>query len=169
MPIPKMKAPVRKTAKDRAYQQIREWIIGGTLIPGEKLAEEALATAIGVSRTPLREALVKLSEDGFVATAIGRVSRVAPITADAAATLYEPIAGVEGIAAKLAATKATPADLKQLTQLETQYQATLNAQDVQAMRAADRQVHVQILKIADNDYLQRFSNLLYGHIRRYET
>lgn len=169
MPIPKTKAPARETAKDRAYTQIREWIISGTLIPGEKLAEEALADAINVSRTPIREALVKLSEDGFVTTATGRVSRVAPITADAAATLYEPIAGVEGVAAKLAATKATTADLAALTALEQDYQRAIAGKDVQAMLHADRQIHLQILTIADNPYLQRFSDLLYGHIQRYET
>ena len=68
MPIPQnYSAPVKLSAKDRAYNQIQEWIVDGTLVPNEKINDAQLANALGISRTPVREALQLLALQGLVA------------------------------------------------------------------------------------------------------
>ena len=67
MPIPTDHAkPIRITAKENAFNQLQQWIIDGTLHPGEKLNDTELAEALGVSRTPIRESLQLLEVQGFV-------------------------------------------------------------------------------------------------------
>lgn len=168
MPIPVSKPFEKQTAKDRAYHQIKEWIIDGTLTPNEKLAEVDLASAISVSRTPIREALLKLNEDGFVIMAAGKISKVAPLESEDISRLYEPMAVIEGLAANQAASRVTEDDFKKLATLEKKYRVALNSQKQTAALKADRNFHEKILEIADNSYEKQFSELLYGHIIRYE-
>ena len=67
MPIPTNHSkPIRTTAKENAFNQLQQWIIDGTLHPGEKLNDTELAQALGVSRTPIRESLQLLEVQGFV-------------------------------------------------------------------------------------------------------
>lgn len=169
MPIPAPQPFQKVTAKDRAYHQIRDWIIDGTLMPDEKLAETSLATAVSVSRTPIREALLKLKEDGFVTMAPGKVTRVSSLNAEDAATLYEPMAAIEGLAAGQAAQRITPDQLAALRPVNATYQTILQSQSLPEILPADRAVHQAILTIADNPYEQQFSDILYGHLVRYET
>ncbi|HAT53719.1 MAG TPA: GntR family transcriptional regulator [Lactobacillus sp.] len=169
MPIPKSQPVKRDTATDRAYQQIRSWLIDGTLEPGEKLAETALADAISISRTPVREALQRLANDGFVVMNTGQVTRVAPLYQDDVATLYEPMAAIEGLAAQLMVGKITTAQRDQLQKLDSRLTTALHKQNVDAELKVDRAFHDQVLAVADNPYLTQFSNFLYSHILRFET
>lgn len=169
MPLPKPEPFNKVTAKDLAYQKIRAWIIDGTLMPNEKLAESSLATAISVSRTPIREALLKLKDDGFVIMESGYTTRVAPLLATDAAKLYEPMAAIEGLAAQQAAKIISKQQMKELEKLNEAYQNALQAKDFTEVLLADRDVHEMILNIANNEYETQFSNILYGHLVRYET
>ena len=77
MPIPtNFAVPGRISAKDRSFSQIQRWIIDGTLQPGEKLNDADLAGALGVSRTPIREALQLLEGQGLVEMHPGKDTRV---------------------------------------------------------------------------------------------
>ncbi|WP_048702515.1 GntR family transcriptional regulator [Companilactobacillus ginsenosidimutans] len=169
MPIPTSKPFEKQTAKDRAYNQIKEWIIQGELNPGEKLAEVELAAAISVSRAPIREALLKLNQDGFVIMASGKVTRVSPINNEDISTLFEPMAVIEGLAANQAASKIDEDGLRKIATLEKKYRAAINDSKIQTILKADRAFHQEILKIADNEYETQFSEMLYAHINRYEV
>ncbi|MDN4614028.1 GntR family transcriptional regulator [Leifsonia sp. F6_8S_P_1B] len=81
MPLPvKDSAPVeRQLLRDVVYNRLYEGILDGTLEPGETLLDEKLTTWLGVSRTPIREALMKLADIGLVEMAPNRYTRVAPI------------------------------------------------------------------------------------------
>ncbi|AGW40472.1 GntR family transcriptional regulator [Leifsonia xyli subsp. cynodontis DSM 46306] len=81
MPLPvKDTAPVeRQLLRDVVYNRLYEGILDGTLEPGETLLDEKLTTWLGVSRTPIREALMKLADIGLVEMAPNRYTRVAPI------------------------------------------------------------------------------------------
>lgn len=168
MPIPKPQPFEKITAKERAYQQVKQWIIDGTLQPTEKLAETDLANAISVSRTPIREALLKLNEDGFVIMAPGKVTRVADLDLDAAEQLYEPMAAIEGLAARQTAQKVTNDQLSELQELEQAYLQATSLNNIEQILLADRNFHQAILDIANNSYEKQFSELLYGHIKRFE-
>lgn len=77
MPVPhNFSSPVRMSAKERALSQIQRWIIEGTLEPGEKLIDAELAESLGVSRTPIREALQLLEVQGLVSMHPGKETRV---------------------------------------------------------------------------------------------
>jgi DNA-binding GntR family transcriptional regulator len=168
MPIPTSKPFEKQTAKDRAYQQIKDWIIDGTLTPGEKLAEVDLANSISVSRTPIREALLKLDQDGFVIMAAGRITKVSPLEDEDIDSLFEPMAVIEGLAANQAAANMTEDGLRTLAKLEKKYRVSLSSGNIKTVLKADRAFHEAILEIADNAYEKNFSELLYGHIIRYE-
>src|SRR5579883_1174300 len=72
MPVPETIAVSRVCLRDEAYDRLRDWILDGTLAPGEPLRDEALAEALGMSRTPVREALQRLEDDGLAVTTANR-------------------------------------------------------------------------------------------------
>lgn len=92
-----------------AYGRLRELIVRGRLAPGTRLVEAELAQRLGVSRTPIRSALVKLRQEGYVTAATdGQRTRlsVAPLTAEDAKELWAVVAAVEGLAARKVAAAA---------------------------------------------------------------
>ena len=96
-------------ASDRAYSVLREQIIDGELAPGTLLAEVEQSTRLGVSRTPLREALSRLAADGLVATHSGRGVVVTDVPLARIAELFEVRSALEEQAARLAARRRDPA------------------------------------------------------------
>lgn len=107
----------------RAYEQLRELIVWGRLAPGSRIIESDIAERLGVSRTPVRSALHRLQQEGYIA-GIGRQKEqrlvIAPLTQDDARELFEIVGALEGLAARGAAElgdapRATlVADLRQL-------------------------------------------------------
>ncbi|WP_394255868.1 GntR family transcriptional regulator [Pseudoclavibacter helvolus] len=80
MPVPHARAVVTRTLlRDRAYEVLRDAIVDGTLAPGEQLREHELQEWIGVSRTPVREALMRLERAGLVSTRPGHSTSVVPL------------------------------------------------------------------------------------------
>lgn len=90
----------------RVYEQLRELIVRGRIAPGTRIIEAEVAVRLGVSRTPVRAALQRLQQEGYVVAAgksqQSRLS-VAPLTLDDARELFEIVAEVEGLAARRAA------------------------------------------------------------------
>ena len=95
-------------ASDRAYRALREEIVDGTLLPGTVLAEVEQSQRLGISRTPLREALSRLTADGLAAPHSGRGVVVTSISPDTVADLFELRQALECKAAALAATRGEP-------------------------------------------------------------
>ena len=96
-------------ASDRAYDAIREEILDGELRPGTVLAEVEQSNRLGVSRTPLREALSRLSADGLVSTHSGRGVVVTEVSLERITELFEVRQALEEQAARLAARRRDPA------------------------------------------------------------
>jgi len=96
-------------ASDRAYSVLREQIIDGDLAPGTLLAEVEQSSRLGVSRTPLREALSRLAADGLVAAHSGRGLVVTDVPLTRIAELFEVRSALEEQAARLAARRRDPA------------------------------------------------------------
>ncbi|WP_241990757.1 GntR family transcriptional regulator [Cryobacterium gelidum] len=99
-------APLR--ASERAYRQLREEILNGLLAPGAGLLEVEQADRIGVSRTPLREAVARLIADGLVVGRRGRGFEVTDISVDSISELYELRQALEVQASRLAALRRDP-------------------------------------------------------------
>jgi len=96
-------------ASDRAYETLREQILDGRLAPGAVLAEVEQSTRLGVSRTPLREALARLTADGLVSTHSGRGVVVTDVDLGRIGELFEVRSALEEQAARLAARRRDPA------------------------------------------------------------
>ena len=96
-------------ASDRAYSALREQILDGELAPGTLLAEVEQSTRLGVSRTPLREALSRLAADGLVASHSGRGVVVTDVPLTRISELFEVRSALEEQAARLAARRRDPA------------------------------------------------------------
>lgn len=101
-------------ASERAYRALREEILDGVLAPGTALAEVEQANRLGVSRTPVREALARLEADGLATAASPRVLQVSALDAASIVSLYEVREALEGQAARLAAARRDPARFEEL-------------------------------------------------------
>jgi len=103
MPIPERAPSFEKSRiSDQVYRKVRGWIVDGVLLPGESLKDHELATRLGVSRTPVREALCRLRDDGFVQVSAGRWTRVADIQPADIDQLFPIISCLETLALTLA-------------------------------------------------------------------
>ncbi|QAY63289.1 GntR family transcriptional regulator [Xylanimonas allomyrinae] len=101
-------------ASERAYRALRDAIVGWELRPGDSLGEIELAERLGVSRTPVREALARLTADGLAVAVGGRGLAVAPMDLGRVHALYEVRQALETQAARLAARRGDPAVFQQL-------------------------------------------------------
>ncbi|WP_255780380.1 GntR family transcriptional regulator [Dactylosporangium sp. AC04546] len=107
-------------ASERAVEQLRERILGGEYAPGERLGEVDLAEKLGVSRTPVREALRRLSAEGLVELTTNKGARVVEYPREDLDHIFEIRARLEGLAARAAATTASAADLDRLDAIATE-------------------------------------------------
>lgn len=105
------------SAAERAYEEIRRSIASGAYEAGDRLREEELSTALGVSRTPIREALRRLSAEGFVTFSSNKGAQVAAWTDTELEEIFELRALLESYAAKRAATRVDTATVRRLESL----------------------------------------------------
>jgi DNA-binding GntR family transcriptional regulator len=103
-------------ASQRAYNHIRDQIFAGTLRPGERVTEEKTAQELGMSRTPVREAIRLLQSEGFLVGAAHRGAAVPEFTPDDVRDTYALRAILEGHVAGLAAERATPGEIAEMRQ-----------------------------------------------------
>ncbi|MEM1163130.1 MAG: GntR family transcriptional regulator, partial [Pseudomonadota bacterium] len=133
-----------------AYALILQSIDKGDVAPGERLVETDLANTLGVSRTPIREALQRLEAHG-IATRDGRSLRVAQLDHDQLGELYEVRATTEGLAAKLAARHAAPEEIDVLAEMAAADRALVG--DSTALGLANRRFHAALHRASHNRYL----------------
>jgi DNA-binding GntR family transcriptional regulator len=133
-----------------AYEQIRTLILDGEMAPGARLGQVELAERLGISRTPVREALLRLTGEGLVSTISNRGFRVADLGLDAVMRRLEIRLLLEPGIARLAAARATPEDLAEL-RLAIRMEA--EATEPQAAHDASRLFHVSLARATRNDDL----------------
>ncbi|MBO1080152.1 GntR family transcriptional regulator [Roseomonas haemaphysalidis] len=143
-------------AAERAYQTIRARIMDGSVPPGAALREEALAAEIGVSRTPVRDALRRLLADGLVESERNRGTFVAEITTDDLLEVYQLRAALEGFAARRAATRITQGELDALRGLADRMEAIQGTpeQVVARFHALNAEFHVTMVRAARSRRLE---------------
>ncbi|MGM8216122.1 GntR family transcriptional regulator [Bacillaceae bacterium W0354] len=167
MPIPtNQPKPIRKTAKETAYNQLQEWIIDGTLLPGEKLIDSELAETLGVSRTPIREALQLLESQGFVKMFPGKATQVTEVDKESINDLLPPLAVLQALAAELAIPKLGEDDLILLEQTNKRFENAVDKKIYFSALKIDEQFHQIIVDIADNPYINKVLASLQSHVRR---
>jgi DNA-binding GntR family transcriptional regulator len=142
MPLPELTAKLARTlAREEVYDKLQGWVIDGTLAPGEILHDARIAQLLGVSRTPVREALRRLEDEGLVETALNRWTRVAPINLGASIEVYSIVEALEVFALQQVFTKLPPQDLQQLRAANKAMQRAVQNGDPAAAIAADEAFH----------------------------
>lgn len=169
MPVPERQAALdRDLLRDRAYATIRDAIVDGTLAPGERLRDQELCTWLGLSRTPVREALNRLEQDGLVETAPQRFTRVTPLDRRAARDAFPVVAALHALATELAVPKLTEADRGALRDANNRFSEALRDGDVDAALEADDAFHGVFVTAAANAEIPRALERLMPRIRRLE-
>lgn len=167
MPIPaNYKAKKQLSAKERAFQQIQEWIIDGTLKPGEKINDVELASAINISRTPVREALQMLNQQGFISMKPGVATYVNESNPDELSKLLPPLAVLQSLAAEIAATNSDENMIVELNQLNIEFEEALQNKDYYTALKRDESFHKIIVDKCDNPYLTNMTEMLQAHVRK---
>lgn len=168
MPIPANHSkPVRQSAKENALNQIQQWIINGTLLPGEKLNDSELADALGISRTPIRESLQLLEVQGFVKMYPGKATQVTEIEREAIKDLLPPLAVLQSLSAELAIDHLTADQLKQLENINERFAKSIYSNNDFAALKVDEEFHQVIVDITKNTYIQSIVESLQAHVRRH--
>lgn len=147
-----MSAGTEGAGQQDAYSLILEAIDRGDLAPGQRLVETELAERLGVSRTPVREALSRLEAQG-VLVRDGRSLRIATLDHDQLGELYEVRGVVEGLAARLAARHAAPEEIAVLAGMVEADRRIVG--DAQALSLANRRFHRQLHRASHNRYLNQ--------------
>jgi len=151
---------------DSVYGALREAILLGRLRGGERLRESELAQEVGVSRTPVREALQRLQMEGFLEiTSDGLV--VKKYTLKQVIDIYEIRIALEGIAAKLAAERATFGDIVELKGLHKLMSRQLADKDVCLLTNTNKNFHLKMAEVTGCQFLVQFLDLLNDSVHKY--
>ncbi|MBD7980451.1 MULTISPECIES: GntR family transcriptional regulator [Oerskovia] len=161
-------AAVRRQSGARAvYDLLRQRIIDGSLAADERLTEPVLSARLGVSRTPVREALRLLQAEALVVEQPTGGVRVAPLAVTDLHRVYDVRARLEGLLARDACERARPADVQQLARLVSLMDAVRDHED-EVLRIG-AQFHGQIEALADNRWCSELLRQIRGHVDRYRS
>ena len=154
--------------KERTYGAVKRMILAGTLRPGEKLAERDLSRRLKVSRTPLREALSRLVQEGLVENRPRRGHYVRAIDAKSVADLYDLREVLEKHAVRLAARRLTDADIAELEKLRRALRRyERDAVQGEAEQHDGLRLHEIIIRAARNDMLTEMLAKLYDRLQMF--
>jgi DNA-binding GntR family transcriptional regulator len=130
-------------------------IIDGRALPGERIDEQTVAQRFGVSRTPVREALLQLSSMGLVQFRSRRGAIVARLTVQQIFSMWEFLVGLEGMCAEFAGRRMTTAERDNLAKLHESSRALVEANDARAYDLINKQIHESIYAGAKNKHLEQ--------------
>lgn len=160
--------PIQRTSlSEEVYQRLQQQIITLALTPGQKLNDQELAEAFGVSRTPVREALKKLEEEGLVVAKRGSRTNVTMLDATQARQTFPIVATLHALAARLAF-PLSEADITRLIELNQMFQEAINRGDAASALQLDDAFHGLFLERSQNGQLADTLNRLTPLIRRLE-
>ena len=169
MPVPQARGLVaRSLLREDAYRVIRDAIVDGTLAPGERLNDVALAEWLGVSRTPLREALARLEQAGLIMTKPGRYTMVSPLDVRAARGAQAVTAAMHELAVREALPDLSPAELDAMRTANTRFADALRAGDPDTAIAADDEFHGVLVIASANSALSTVLEQFTPVLRRVE-
>jgi len=169
MPVPVDEVPpTRSLLRDDVYTRLRDKIVDGTLLPGERLRDQELAAWLGVSRTPVREALLRLAQAGLVITSPGRSTTVATLDARAIHDAQAVVAAMHRLAVEMAVPQLRTEDLAAMRAANKRFAAALRRGDAEAAIAADDEFHGIPVRAAANVALEAVLGQYTPVLRRLE-
>ena len=153
--------------REVVFLRLRQAILQGDLQPGERLMEIALANQLGVSRTPVREAIRKLELEGLVTMIPRRGAEVANITRSDMEEVLEVRSTLEELAAELCCERISEEQIQELKNANRVFEAAVKSDEVLTIADADVKFHDIIYKATDNNRLIQILNNLREQLYRY--
>ncbi|MCM3217067.1 GntR family transcriptional regulator [Niallia taxi] len=158
----------RISLRDQVYQQLKQAVIHLELAPGEKISDKLLAEQFGVSRTPVREALKRLEDEGLVISSPGSETKVSLIDIEQAKHAFTVVASLNALAARLAMPFLTEAHCDELVGINQEFEkAILDENKYEAIKKDD-QFHAVLLHASNNPEIEMSLERLLPKIRRLE-
>ena len=149
---------------DEVYDRLRSAIVAGRFAPGERFVERTLEARLGVSRTPIREAIKRLEQEGLVVCPPHRGCFVRSPTFEEARQVYELRRVVEGVSGELAAERATPAELGRMRDIVAHGRTALERGDREDMLLRNDEFHRAQVRAAGNIFLEQQLQMLLGYV-----
>lgn len=158
-----------KPLREVVSEALREAITNGSIKPGERLMEIQLAEELGVSRTPIREAIRRLELEGFLVMVPRRGTYVADLSIKDINEVFEIRTSLDVLAAGLAAERITEEELEQMERLLVQIGEYIDAGDADKIVEADGQLHDILYQASRNDRLVGIINNLREQFTRFRS
>lgn len=155
--------------RDVVYNTLREAILKGELKPGERLMELQLASKLGVSRTPIREAIRMLELEGLAVTIPRKGAEVAKMTVKDMEDVLEVREALDELAAKIACNKITEEQLQTLSKVKDAFEESTKTTDIKQIAMYDEKFHDVIYESTGNVRLVNLLNNLREQIYRYRV
>jgi DNA-binding GntR family transcriptional regulator len=149
------------------YSTLREAILSGVLLPGERLAEVQLATLFSRSRTPVREAILRLESERLTERTARRGFVVGRVTREEVLEVYAVRGVLDGLAARLAAHSILPAEIDHLRWLNTRLREAGEKRDFELMLDLNIQFHESVCRSGRNSLLLQFMRQIHDWVRRF--
>jgi DNA-binding GntR family transcriptional regulator len=150
------------------YHQLREAIVRGELAPNQRLIEAEMSTAFKLPRAAVRTALVRLEHEGLVERERHRGARVRLVSEEEAVEILQCRAALEGVAARQAALKITPAGADELRSVLERQRAALDAQDLLNASDVNALLHAKIVELSGHATAQRLIRSLNSQMVRFQ-
>ncbi|MEG0751297.1 MAG: GntR family transcriptional regulator [Oscillospiraceae bacterium] len=158
--------PATTSVSLEIYETLKAKIINFELMPGQLLMVQQLSKELEISRTPVREAMVRLKEDGFVQEASGRKFRVTEVTWEFISNLYKVRIILETTAVRESANTITKLQIKALRQLVNRMEKSLKSGDYDGLIETDMDFHNYILSLLNNSIIFDWMGRMKDHQQR---
>jgi len=157
----------RQSLTDEAYEHLKEEILDNRMPPGFQALEQELAQRLNMSRTPVREALIRLQEEGLVKVVPRRGMRVLPLSPTDMQEIYEVLTCIEAEAtAMLAKRRPNKKELSKLVRATRDMEKALKNDDLEAWAQADNRYHRELVRLCGNKRLATIANTLMDQAHR---
>lgn len=156
----------RTFVRKEAYTKLRDWILDGTLAPGTQLRDKELASQLGVSRTPIREALLRLEDEGLVKTKPNRSTHVSSIDFHQAFHLYSIVWTLECLALSQAFGAMTNEHIQLMIEANERFLQKMETKDRLAALDADHDFHSVYVKLSNNQELEKIISEIKTKLKR---
>jgi DNA-binding GntR family transcriptional regulator len=166
MPLAAPKGTRHLTKQEFVYQTLREAILKCELPPGERLVIDDLARQLQVSAIPVREALQLLLSEGLVVNVPHVGATVAPISRESILEVFTVMEGLEIVSTRLAAQRATDADVQGLGEIVAQMDKALGASDHEDWAELNKRFHLTIGELAQLPMLQEMMERIFDRWER---
>lgn len=161
-----MKSGDTGTLSGKAYEILKSDIVDMNLRPGEILMVQSLSTQLQISRTPVKEALVRLAQEGLVEPTDGRRYRIASLNMSEIIEIYDIRIALEGLCGRIAAESIDEAQIHELKKIQERIIQAKNEQNFHAMFTEDSRFHNHIIDIAGKRVVKDILNRLGARIQR---